>query len=121
MGYYKFHPKNHICSFVCTGIVLLIQLDMSTRPIKKALITGLVGVSTTFFGISMREDEEKKVRKKIVDYVSENKEATVAQIANSMDLSGQEARRFLNSLVIEERLEMLNRASDMILIYILAS
>lgn len=121
MGYYKFNPRNHICSLVWTGIVLISQLDTDNSLIEKVLTTGFMGVSTVFVGINIREREEKKIRKKIVDYINKNKQVTVGQIANSINLSGQEARDILNSLVKEERIEITNRSSDMAVVYVSVS
>lgn len=118
MGYYKFDPKNHICSLVWTGIVLVSQLDADNGFINKVLTTGFMGVSTVFVGINMREKEEKKIREKIVNYINQNRQATVGQLANTMNRSGQEIRNILDSLVKEERIDVTNRSSDMAVVYI---
>ena len=118
MGYYKFNPKNHICSLAWTGIVLAGQLNDNNSFIDKVLATTCIGASTVFVGINIREKAEKKIRTKIVNYINENKQATLGQIANFIDRSGQEARDILNSLVKEERIDITNRLSDMAVVYV---
>ena len=118
MGYYKFNPKNHICSLAWTGIVLAGQLNSDNSFIDKILAVSCVGASTVFVGINIREKEEKKIRNRVVNYINENKQVTVGQIANYFNLSGQEVRDILNSLVKEERIDVTNRSSDMAVVYI---
>ena len=121
MGYYKFNPKNHICSLVWTGIVLVSQLESGSNLMENIFTTSLMGLPTVFIGINIRERSEKAKRNKIVKYIDKNKEVTVSQIANWLSLSGQEAREILNSLVREERIDMTNRSNDMAVVYFLAN
>ena len=118
MGYYKFNPKNHICSLVWTGIVLVSQIDSGNNIIETVLTTGFMGLPTVFVGINIRERAENKKRNKIVNHINTQKAVTVSQIANLLELSGQESRDILNSLVKEERIEMTNRSTDMAVVYI---
>lgn len=121
MGYYQFNPKNHICSLAWTGIVLASQIDTGNSPIEIVLATSVLGMPTVFVGINIREKAEQEIRTTIVNHVNKNKEVTTSQIANLLNLSGQQARDLLNSLVKEERIEMTNRSEDMAVVYTPAS
>lgn len=118
MSYYKFDPKNHICSLAWTGLILLGQLDTSKSIFEKFLATSIMGGSTVFVGINLREKSEIDKRKKIINTANLQREVTVNQTSDLLDISGQQARDLLNSLVTEERLEITNRPQDMAVVYV---
>ena len=122
MSYYKFNPRNHICSLVWTGFCLV---SGSANPdinfIKSTFTSAVIGLPTVFVGINIREKQEKKKRNEIVTYINTQKEVTVNQIINLLDLSGFEANEILTSLVQEDRIEVTNRESDMKVVYTPAS
>ena len=77
-----------------------------------------MGIPAVFVGINIREKAEKEIRNKIVIYINTQKEVTVNQIISYLDLSGSHANEILTSLVKEDRIEIINRESDMKVIYI---
>ena len=117
MGYYKFNPKNHICSLTWTGILFATQLDSGTSFMQSTLMSAVMGMPTVFVGINLREKQEKEKRNKIVNYINNEKEATVNQVINLLDISGSDANEILTSLVQEDRIEVTNRESDMKVVY----
>ena len=118
MSYYKFNPRNHICSLTWTGLLLVTGLDSGTNFFQATLTSAVMGVPTVFVGINLREKIEKEKRKKVVSYIYNQKEVTVNQIINLLDTSAAEANQMLTSLVQEDRIEVVNRESDMKVVYV---
>ena len=117
MTYYKFNPKNHICSLVWTGFCLYSGIDNGNLLSAIAMPTFL-GVPTVVVGINMREKSEREKRKRVVNLIRDKQMVTVGQVANVLNISGNEARELLSELYKEERIDMRNRDSDMTVVYI---
>ncbi|WP_036484638.1 hypothetical protein [Myxosarcina sp. GI1] len=116
--YYKFNPKNHICSLTWTGLLFASQVSSGGSAFEAVLAPVVMGLPTVFVGINIREKAEKNKRDRIVRSINQNKEVTASEVANLLNLSGSEARNILDSLVMEERIEITNRLTDMKVIYI---
>lgn len=116
MAYYKFNPKNHICSLVWTGFCLYSGISNGSLLSTIATPT-FFGVPAIFVGINMREKSEANMRKKVVNLIKDQQMVTVSQIANLLNISGSEARQLLNQLYKEERIDMRNHGSDMAVVY----
>ena len=122
MGYYKFNPKNHICSLAWTGLCLVSgSANPDTNFIESTLMSAVIGLPTVFVGINIREKQERKKRNKVVTYINTQKEVTVNQVISLLDITGFEANEMLTSLVQEDRIEVTNRESDMKVVYTPAS
>ena len=116
MAYYKFNPKNHICSLAWTGLCLFSGID-SGSLFSTISTPAFLGVPTIFVGINMREKSERDKRRRIVNLIKDKQTVTVSQIANVLDIPGSEARQLLNNLYKEERIDMRNHGNDMAVIY----
>ena len=116
MAYYKFNPKNHICSLVWTGFCLYSGVNDGNLLSAIAMPTFL-GVPTVMVGINMREKSERDKRRRIVNLIQDKQMVTVGQVANLLNISGNEARELLSELYKEERIDMRNRDSDMAVVY----
>ena len=116
MAYYKFNPKNHICSLAWTGLCLFSGLGNGN--LFTAITTpAFLGVPTVFVGINMREKSERDKRRRVVNLIKDKQMVTVSQIANILAISGSEARELLNNLYKEERINMRNHGDDMAVVY----
>ena len=116
MTYYKFNPKNHICSLAWTGFCL--YNGINNGNLFSAISTpAFLGVPTIFVGINMREKSERDKRKRVVNLIKDKQMVTVSQIANVLDISGSSARELLNNLYKEERIDMRNHGNDMAIVY----
>ena len=116
MAYYKFNPKNHICSLVWTTFCLYSGIDDGNLLSAIAMPT-ILGVPTVVVGINMREKSERDKRRRIVNLIRDKQMITVGEVANLLNIPGTEARELLSELYKEERINMINRDSDMAVVY----
>ena len=116
MGYYKFNPRNHICSLAWTGFCLLNGL--SSGSLKSAIaIPTFLGAPTILVGVNRREKLEARKRKIIVNFIQEKQVVTSGEVANFLNIPGEEAKQILSQLYREQRIMISNRAGDMSVIY----
>lgn len=118
MAYYKFNPKNHLCSLVWT-LFLLITITKETKIVNGITCAALFGVPTIVAGINLREKSERHKRRQIIEVITEQQMLTVTQTANILDISASEARVLLSQLHREARVEIGNRSEDMAVVYTL--
>lgn len=118
MTYYKFNPRNHICSLVWT-LLLLITVTKETKLINGITCTALFGVPTIVAGINRREKAERDRRQQIIKIITEKQMLTVSQTANLLNIPASEAKVLLRQLHQESRIEVGNRSDDMAVVYIL--
>ena len=117
MTYYKFNPRNHICSLVWT-LFLLITVTKETKLINGVTCGVLFGVPTIVAGINLREKTERDRRRQITKMITENQMLTVSQAANMLDIPASEAQLLLSQLYRESRIDIGNRSEDMAVVYI---
>ncbi|MEY2834170.1 MAG: hypothetical protein RLZZ574_3430 [Cyanobacteriota bacterium] len=117
MSYYKFKPKNHLCSLVWT-LFLLITVTKETKLINGVTCAALFGFPTIVAGINLREKVERHNRRRIIKIITERQMLTVAQAANILDVPAQEAQMLLSQLYRESRIELGNRSEDMAVVYL---
>ena len=118
MTYYKFNPRNHICSLVWT-LLLLITVTKETKLINGLTCTVLFGVPTIVAGINRREKAERDRRQQIIKIITEKQMLTVSQTANLLNIPTSEAKALLRRLHHESRIDLSNRSEDMAVVYIL--
>ncbi len=90
MTYYKFNPRNHICSLVWT-VFLLITITKQTKPINGITCAALFGLPTIAAGINLREKAERNKRSQIIKMITEKQMLTASQTANILDILASEA------------------------------
>ncbi len=117
MAYYKFHPKNHICSLTWTVFCLYVGISEGDSILDAIGIPIFMGVPTVFVGIGIREKSRQTKLQKVVELINEQQTTTVGQAANVLNISGDEARELLSILYKEERIDMSNRDGDMTVIF----
>jgi predicted transcriptional regulator len=117
MLYYKFNPRNHLCSLVWT-FFLLITVTQETKLINGVTCSALFGFPTIMAGINLREKAERHKRRRIIKIITERQMLTVAQAANILDVPAQEAQALLRQLYRESRIELGNRSEDMAVVYL---
>lgn len=118
MAYYKFNPKNHICSLVWT-LFLLVTVTKETKLINGITCAALFGLPTVAVGINRRETARRDRQKQIIEAIAQQQMLTVTQTANILNISVSEARVLLGQLYRESRIEIGNRREDMAVIYTL--
>ena len=118
MAYYKFKPKNHLCSLVWT-LFLLIAVTKETKIVNGITCAALFGIPTIVTGIYRREKAERHRGREIIKMITEQQMLTVAQAANILDISASEAQILLGQLHREARIEIANRSEDMAVVYTL--
>ena len=118
MSYYKFNPKNHLCSLVWT-IFLLITVTKETKLSNGVTVAALFGVPTVVAGISLQEKVERQKRLQIIKIITERQMLTVTQTANMLDIPINEAQLLLNGLYRESKIALDNRSEDMAVVYTL--
>ena len=117
MTYYKFNPRNHICSLVWT-LLLFITVTKETKLINGLSCTVLFGVPTIVAGINRREKDERDRRQQIIKIITEKQMLTVSQAANVLDIPAVEAQVLLSQLYREARIDLGNRSDDMAVVYL---
>ena len=117
MSYYKFNPRNHICSLVWT-IFLLITITKETKLINGITCAALFGVPTIMAGINLREKIERDRRRQITKMITENQMLTVSQAANMLNIPASQAQLLLSRLYRESRIDIGNRSDDLAVVYI---
>lgn len=117
MTYYKFNPKNHICSLVWT-LFLLITVTKETKFINGITCAVLLGIPTIITGINLREKTERDRLRQITKIITENQMLTVSQTANMLDIPASEAQALLSQLYRESRIDIGNRSEDMAVVYL---
>ena len=117
MAYYKFNPRNHICSLVWT-LFLLITVTKETKLINGISCAVLFGVPTIVAGINLREKTERDRRRQLTKMIIEKQMLTVSQAANMLDIPASEAQLLLSQLYRESRIDIGNRSDDMAVVYI---
>ena len=117
MAYYKFNPRNHICSLVWT-VFLLITVTKETKPINGITCAALFGLPTIVAGINLREKAERNKRSQIIKMITEKQMLTASQTANILDIPASEAQTLLSQLYRESRINVSNRSEDMAVVYI---
>lgn len=118
MAYYKFNPKNHLCSLVWT-LFLLITVSKETKIVNGITCAALFGVPTIVAGINLREKAERHKRREIIKMITEKQMLTITQAANILDISASEAQILLTQLHREARIEIGNRNEDLAVVYTL--
>ena len=118
MAYYKFNPKNHICSLAWT-LLLLVTVAKETKLINGVTCAALFGFPTLVAGINRREQTERNKRKQIIRMITEKHMLTATQTANMLDIPVNEAQVLLDRLYRESRINIGNRSDDMAVVYIL--
>lgn len=116
MGYYKFNPRNHICSLTWTGFCLLNGFG-SGNLLNAIAIPTFLGAPTILVGVNRREKLEAQKRRIIVNFIQEKQVVTSGEVANFLNIPGEEAKQILSQLYREERIMMSNRAGDMTVVY----
>ena len=116
MGYYKFNPRNHICSLVWTGFCLFSGFN-SGSLLNAIAIPTFLGAPTILVGVNNRERLEARKRKTIINFIQEKQMVTCGEVANFLNIPGEEAKQILSQLYREERIMMSNRPGDMTVIY----
>ena len=89
--YYKFKPRNHLCSLMWT-LFLLIAVTRETKLINGVSCGLLFGVPTIVAGINLREKAERFKRRQLIRIITEKQMLTVSQAANVLDLPAVEAQ-----------------------------
>jgi hypothetical protein len=117
MLYYKFNPRNHLCSLVWT-FFLLITITKATKLINGVTCATLFGFPTIVAGINLREKAERHNRRRIIKIITEKQMLTVGQAANILDVPAQEAEMLLRQLYRESRIDLGNRSDDMAVVYL---
>lgn len=117
MIYYKFKPRNHLCSLIWT-LFLLSTVTKQTKLINGVTCAALFGLPTIVAGINLREKAERHRRRRIIKMITEKQMLTVAQAANILDIPPQEAQVLLSQLYRESRIELGNRSDDMAIVYL---
>ena len=117
MTYYKFNPRNHICSLVWT-VFLLITVTKETKLINGITCGVLFGLPTVAAGINMQEKAEREKRLQIIQAITDKQMLTVSQTANILDIPATQAQVLLTQLHREARISVSNRSSDMTMVYI---
>ncbi len=117
MGYYKFNPRNHLCSLVWI-LFLLITVTKETKLINGITCATLFGVPTIVAGINLREKAKRRQRRQIIKEIAEKQMLTVNQAANILDIPVSEAQVLLSQLCRESRIDIANRSDDMAVVYI---
>ena len=116
MGYYKFNPRNHICSLAWTGFCLFSGFNSGSLLDAIALPTFL-GAPTVLVGVNRRERLEAQKRKIIINFIREKQAVTCGEVANFLNIPGEEAKQILSQLYRGERIAIGNRAGDMTVVY----
>lgn len=116
MAYYKFNPRNHICSLVWTAFIL-ITVTKETKPINGITCAALFGFPTIVAGINLREKTERNKRMQIIKMITEKQMLTANQTANMLEVSVSEAQALLSQLYRESRIDINNRSDDMAVVY----
>lgn len=116
MGYYKFNPRNHVCSLAWTGFCLWNGFS-SGSLLNTIAIPTFLGAPTILVGVNRREQLERQKRKIIVNLIQEKQAVTAGEVANLLNTTGEETRQILSQLYREERIGMSNRAGDMTVVY----
>jgi hypothetical protein len=117
MLYYKFNPRNHLCSLVWT-FFLLITITKATKLINGVTCATLFGFPTIVAGINLREKAERHNRRRIIKIITEKQMLTVGQAANILDVPAKEAEMLLRQLYRESRIDLGNRSDDMAVVYL---
>ena len=115
--YYKFKPRNHLCSLVWT-LFLLITVTKETKLINGFTCAALFGVPTIVAGINLREKAERLKRRQLIRIITEKQMLTVSQAANVLDIPAKEAQVLLSQLYREARIDLGNRSDDMAVVYL---
>jgi len=97
MPYYKFNPRNHLCSIIWT-LFLLITVTKETKIINGITCAVLFGVPTIVAGINLREKTERNQRQQIIKMIIEKQMLTVSQTANILDIPATKAQGMLSQL-----------------------
>ncbi|MBE9047553.1 hypothetical protein IQ255_24645 [Pleurocapsales cyanobacterium LEGE 10410] len=116
MAYYKFNPKNHICSLVWT-LLLLITVTKETKLINGITCAALFGLPTIMAGINQREQAERNKQRQIIKMITEKQMLTATQTANLLDIPVNEAQVLLSQLYRESKINITNRSDDMAIVY----
>ena len=117
MLYYKFKPRNHLCSLVWT-LFLLITVTKETKLINGFTCSALFGVPTIVAGINRREKAERLKRRRLIRIITEKQMLTVSQAANVLDIPAVEAQVLLSQLYREARIDLGNRSDGMAVVYL---
>lgn len=116
MSYYKFNPKNHLCSLVWT-IFLLVTVTKETKLSNGITVATLFGIPTVVAGINLQAKAKHQKRLQIIKIITERQMLTVTQTANILDIPVNEAQALLNGLYRESRINLDNRSEDMAIVY----
>ena len=116
MGYYKFNPRNHICSLAWTGFCLLNGFT-SGSLLNAIAIPTFFGAPTILVGVNKREKLEAQKRRMIINFIQEKHTVTSGEVANFLNMPGEEAKQILSQLYREERIKISNRPGDMSVVY----
>ena len=116
MSYYKFNPKNHLCSLVWT-IFLLVTVTKETKLSNGITVAVLFGIPTVVAGVNLQSKIEHQKRLQIIKIITERQMLTVTQTANILDVPVSEAQVLLDRLYRESRINLDNRSEDMAIVY----
>ena len=117
MLYYRFKPRNHLCSLVWT-LFLLIAVTKETKLVNGVICTTLFGIPTIAAGINRREKAERFKRRQLIRIITEKRMLTASQAANVLDVPATEAQVLLSQLYREARIDLGNRSDDMAVVYL---